>query len=37
MKDRTELAADAREMRKDIIRMTYATGRTGAHIGGSLS
>lgn len=25
------------EMRKDIIRMTYSVGNTGAHIGGSLS
>lgn len=27
----------AQEMRRDIIRMAYSTGRTGAHIGGALS
>lgn len=32
-----DIQAIAKEIRKDVIRMTYAAGAQGAHIGGSLS
>lgn len=32
-----ELQEIAKEIRKDVVRMTYAAGTQGAHIGGSLS
>lgn len=35
LRERLDLAV--KEMRKDIIKMTYGTGTVGAHIGGSLS
>lgn len=37
MSEYAQIASSAREMRRDIIRMTYSTGRTGAHVGGALS
>lgn len=37
MQGKINFLQTCREMRKDIVRMTYSVGNTGAHIGGSLS